>query len=163
MGKFYAGYQLLQVLDNGVGPSKNIWLWDGSRRYFQLDYGAESLRGNTYLNSGPSLAEVTKFIPEKPLEEEDHIPEILAIFAPQLFATNTKYNKLSQAMNKYITSSDMLDFDSVKKPKLLDDFISEVESLCDLRIVSSIDSEARFQSIDGKKWIIYCRRFTQKN
>ena len=36
MGKYYTGYQLFQVLDNGVGPSKIIWQWDGSRRVFIL-------------------------------------------------------------------------------------------------------------------------------
>ena len=68
MGKYYAGYQLFQVLEAGVGPSKIIWQWDGSRRVFYLDYGSESLRGETYINSGPSLGEYTKFIPNRPLE-----------------------------------------------------------------------------------------------
>ena len=34
------------------------------------------------------------------LEPEDHIPEILAMFAPQLFLTRAKYDKISAEMKK---------------------------------------------------------------
>ena len=167
MGKYYAGYQLFEVLDDGVGPSKIIWQWDGSRRVLYLDYGSESLRGETYINSGPSLGGYTKFIPNKPLDPEDHIPEILAMFAPQLFLAKTKYDKISSEMKKISSkdknsASNMFDFDLNKSPKVLDEFIQEIEQKIELKILSSILSQARFKSNDGKKWILYCTRFDQK-
>ena len=167
MGKYYAGYQLFQILDDGVGPSKIIWQWDGSRRVFYLDYGSESLRGETYINSGPSLGEYTKFIPNRPLEPEDHIPEILAMFAPQLFLTRAKYDKISAEMKKILSkdknsASNMFDFDLNKTPGVLNEFIHEIDDEIKYTILSSVLSQARFKSNDGKKWILYCTRLDQK-
>ena len=65
MGKYYAGYQLFQVLEMVLARLKSFG--NGmERRVFYLDYGSESLRGETYINSGPSLGEYTKFIPNRP-------------------------------------------------------------------------------------------------
>ena len=168
MGKFYATYQLFEVVSQGVGPSKMIWMFDGSRRVFHLDYGSESLRKTVYLNSGPSLAGVTSFIPTAPLEPEDHIPEILAMFAPQLFLSKAKYKKLSDALSKpdgkYFHSMDLrVDFDYSGKPKSIDEFILEVEESIELTLLSSSISQAKFKSPDGKKWIMYCMKLDQKD
>jgi len=168
MGKFYAGYQLLQVLEDGVGPSKNIWQFDGSRRVFFLDYGSESMRGHVYLNSGPSLAGYTRYVPNAPIEPEDHIPEILAIFAPQLFISKTKYEKLTSQLIK-LDSGDkkstpsLLDLDVHKTPGILNDFIHEIEEKIELKMLSSVLSQAEFRSNDGKKWVMYCTIFNQRD
>ena len=168
MGKFYASYQLFEVVSEGVGPSKMIWMFDGNTRVFYLDYGAESLRRDVYLNSGPSLAGITSFTPTGPLEPEDHIPEILAMFAPQLFISKAKYTKLSDALSKpdgkYFHPMDLrVDFDHSGKPKSIDGFILEVEKSIDLTIVSSTLSQAKFKSPDDKRWIMYCMKLDQKD
>ena len=168
MGKFYAGYQLLQVLEDGVGPSKNIWQFDGSRRVFFLDYGSQSMRGQVYVNSGPSLGGFTRYIPNSPIEPEDHIPEILGIFAPQLFIPKSKYEKITSELIKLVSGDEksttsLLDLDVHKTPRMLNEFIHEIEEKIELKILSSVLSQAEFRSTDGKKWIVYCTIFHQKD
>ena len=165
MGKYYAGYQLHQVIGKGVGPSKVIWMGDFSRRVFWLDYGSEALRGDPYINSGPSLAGAIRYVPKAPIEPEDHIPEILAIFAPQLFITKAKYDKISTELiksKKGKIPNNMLDLDTSGTPKALNDLIFAVEDIISIKLISSTLSQANFNSTDGKKWVFYCFRLDQK-
>ena len=88
------------------------------------------------------------------------------MFAPQLFLTRAKYDKISAEMKisskDKNSASNMFDFDLNKTPGVLNEFIHEIDDEIKYTILSSVLSQARFKSNDGKKWILYCTRLDQK-